>query len=45
MDSNDPEMPPGAFEPLIEHVAETLARLSGTFASGPDIASGARGPG
>ena len=33
--SNDPEIPPGAFEPLIKHVAETLARLSGTSASGP----------
>jgi hypothetical protein len=33
--SNDPEIPPGAFEPLIEHVAATLARLCGAPASGP----------
>jgi hypothetical protein len=35
MASDDPEIPPGTFQPLIEHVAETLARQSGTSASGP----------
>ena len=33
--SNDPEIPPGAFDPLIEHVAGTLAQLCGAPASGP----------
>jgi len=35
MASNDPEIPPGAFDPLIEHVAGMLARLSGAPESGP----------
>jgi hypothetical protein len=33
--SNDPEIPPGTFDPLIEHVAGTLAQLCGAPASGP----------
>jgi hypothetical protein len=33
--SNDPEIPPGALDPLIEHVAGTLARLCRAPASGP----------
>src|SRR5260370_14371158 len=35
MASNDPEIPPGAFDPLIEHVAGTLARLCRAPTSGP----------
>jgi hypothetical protein len=33
MASNDPEIPTGAFEPPIEHVARTLAKLCGAPAS------------
>lgn len=32
--SNDPEFPPGALGPLIEHIARTLARVSGAPESG-----------
>jgi hypothetical protein len=33
--SNDPGIPPGTLDPLIEHVAGTLARLCRAPASGP----------
>lgn len=35
MASDDPEIPPGAFDPLIEHVAGVLARLGGAPESDP----------
>jgi hypothetical protein len=35
--SNDPEIPPGALDPLIKHVAGTLAQLCRAPASGPEI--------
>jgi hypothetical protein len=35
MAGNGPEIPPGAFDPLIEHVARMLARLGAAPESGP----------
>lgn len=35
MVSNDPEIPPGAFDPLIDHVAGMLARLCDAPVPGP----------